>query len=109
MPLPFLYPADGKIGRLLSSLENLILLVISLFAIYAWKRGKIPRSCTPMVICFSVVWCIHGLMAPDLGTAMRHKFFYLPLISPVLGIALATAANFARPSAKLKTDGSKAE
>lgn len=82
MPLPGLYAIDGKLGRLLASLENVVLLV--LFAVATWRisRDKISPGALVFITFFILMSCGTGLLEFDLGSASRHKLLYFPMIFP---------------------------
>ncbi len=82
MPLPLVYPTDGNPGRLAAAGENLILLGFAALALgYIWKwRGGRPAAAWPVLMFVVLMASAQALTEPDLGSAMRHKFFYLPFI-----------------------------
>lgn len=80
MPLPGLYPLEGKLGRWLGAAENLGLL--ALFAAAIWRlagRGWPDDALVPAGL-FLVLAAASGLFEFDLGSAARHKPEYLPFI-----------------------------
>ncbi|MDX6769815.1 MAG: hypothetical protein SF051_09805 [Elusimicrobiota bacterium] len=82
-PLPGLYPSDGKLGRLLASGENLLLLALAVAAAagLARRRDWKPASVVPLVF-FALMTAGSALMEFDLGSAGRHKLLYLPMLFP---------------------------
>lgn len=82
MPLPGLYPMDGKIGRWAAGAENLLLLAVSALALCGFVRG--PK--TPARLClfafFAAMAAGAALLEYDLGSAGRHKLLYLPMLFP---------------------------
>ena len=82
MPLPGLFPIDGKLGRLLASLENSVLLAVCLAGLVGLLRGpKTALRLAPTVFC-SIMVVGGALLEFDLGSAGRHKLLYLPMLFP---------------------------
>lgn len=82
MPLPGLYPMDGKIGRLASAGENVLLLLLAgLGAIGAIRGPKTPAR-LGLLAFFAAMTVGAALLEFDLGSAGRHKLLYLPLLFP---------------------------
>ncbi len=82
MPLPGLYPMEGKIGRLMAGLENLLLLALAGFGFWRILRGPKTPERAFLVLFFAGMTVGAGLLQPDLGSATRHKLLYLPLLFP---------------------------
>jgi hypothetical protein len=82
MPLPGLYPMDGKLGRILASLENLVLLVIAALGVSGAVRGKLTPARLGFMAFFAAMAAGSSLLEFDLGSAGRHKLLYLPLLFP---------------------------
>lgn len=79
MPLPGLYPL-GKLGTILSSVENIILLILTIIAFLGiFKMEKDLRHYL-MLASLMLFIIIHSFIEPDLGSATRHKPTYFPLI-----------------------------
>lgn len=81
MPLPGLYPTEGKLGRLLASLENVALLALFLLALGFWLRER-PTQPVPWALAafFILTATAYGLFEFDLGSAMRHRVQYFPCV-----------------------------
>lgn len=82
MPLPGLYPMDGKVGRILASLENVALLALLLLAAAGAARGPLGGPRLALLLAFLGLAAVSGLFDFDLGSAGRHKLLYLPLVFP---------------------------
>jgi hypothetical protein len=82
MPLPGLYPIEGKIGRLLGSIENLFLLVIAALGLIGAVTGPKSLGRSAMLIFFAGMTVGSALLEFDLGSAGRHKLLYLPMLFP---------------------------
>lgn len=80
MPLPGLYPLDGKLGRWLSALENVGLLALFALAVLRLCRESWELDVLVLVGLFAVLAAASGLFEFDLGGAVRHKPEYLPFI-----------------------------
>lgn len=82
MPLPGLFPTDGKLGRLAASWENAALLALCLAGLAGLARGpKTPTRLAPVVFC-TIMAAGAALLEFDLGSASRHKLLYLPMLFP---------------------------
>lgn len=92
-PLPGLYPLEGKRGRLFAALENLLLLALAAAAALGLARR---REWTPPLVALGALFVAmtagSAVMEFDLGSAGRHKLFYLPLIFPLAAETLLRAA-----------------
>ncbi len=82
MPLPGLYPMDGKIGRWGAAGENVILLALSILAALGFTRGPKSAARLGLIAFFSVMTVGAALLEYDLGSAGRHKLLYLPMLFP---------------------------
>ena len=82
MPLPILYPMDGKIGRIAASGENLLLLLITALAVVGITRGPKTPARLGLLVFFAVLTVGAALFEIDLGSAGRHKLLYLPMLFP---------------------------
>jgi len=83
MPLPGLYPTDGRVGRLFASLENVCLVIIALFALLCLagqRQWDGPR--VALLAFFLMMTAGSSLLEFDLGSATRHKLNYLPALFP---------------------------
>ncbi|MBI5882909.1 MAG: hypothetical protein HZB91_07390 [Elusimicrobia bacterium] len=82
MPLPGLYPMEGKIGRMLAAAENVLLLALSLCAVAGILKG--PKSSIRMapILLFLGMAAGSAFFEFDLGSASRHKLFTLSLLLP---------------------------
>ncbi len=83
MPLPGLYPAEGKLGRLMASLENLAALALFLLACVSLARRRLDACRFAIAVFVAVMALASGLFELDLGSAARHKLLYLPLLFPL--------------------------
>lgn len=80
MPLPGLFPLQGKLGRVLSAAENTLWLLAAALALLAWKRRGL-RSEDVFIAAYLGISCVvWGLFDLDLGAASRHKLQYMPLL-----------------------------
>ena len=82
MPLPGLYPMDGKIGRWAAAAENAALLLLALFAAAGAARGRKTPARLGLLAFFAVMTAGSALLEFDLGSAGRHKLLYLPMLFP---------------------------
>ena len=82
MPLPGLYPMDGKIGRIAASAENLVLLALACFAAAGILRGPKTAGRAALLLYFAAMTTGTSLLEFDLGSAGRHKLLYLPMLFP---------------------------
>jgi hypothetical protein len=81
MPLPGLYPMEGRAGRMLAAAENALLLLLSLAALagLARRRPDSPEAWT-LAALFALSAAAYGLFEFDLGSAARHRMQYLPCL-----------------------------
>lgn len=89
MPLPGLYPIDGRLGRALASAENVVLLLLALAAAAGALRGPWTPARSAFLGLFLLMACGSALLEFDLGSAGRHKTFFLPLLFPFAAEELA--------------------
>ncbi|MBI4060107.1 MAG: glycosyltransferase family 39 protein [Elusimicrobia bacterium] len=82
MPLPGLYPMEGKIGRVMAGLENLLLLALAGLGVLGALRGPKTSGRVFLMLFFAGMAASAGLLEPDLGSAARHKLLYLPMLFP---------------------------
>ncbi|MDE2143711.1 MAG: hypothetical protein KGJ84_14980 [Elusimicrobia bacterium] len=82
MPLPGLYPMDGKLGRIFASGENLILLILAVLGIAGAVRGRWTPARLGFLAFFAAMTLGSALLEFDLGSAGRHKLLYLPMLFP---------------------------
>lgn len=82
MPLPGLYPMDGKIGRWAAAGENLILLMLFLLAVVGFARARKTPERAGLLSFFAAMTVGAALLEFDLGSAGRHKLLYLPILFP---------------------------
>jgi hypothetical protein len=80
MPLPGLCPIYGNISRILAALENLALLIITVFSLKNLIISKKNVVTWFNILFLLIIFSIHALTEPDLGSSIRHKVIYLPLI-----------------------------
>ncbi|MBI3548562.1 MAG: hypothetical protein HY078_05865 [Elusimicrobia bacterium] len=84
MPLPGLYPMEGKLGRWLSAFENTVLLILFAAAVVGASRMRWTPSRSVFLLTFLAMAVGSSLLEFDLGSANRHKAFYLPLVFPFI-------------------------
>lgn len=90
MPLPGLYPMDGKLGRILAAGENVLVLVFFLFGL-AGLRCDFDRPIGfALLALFSSIWLSYSVFEFDLGSATRHRMLYLPFFLPFAAAGLDT-------------------
>jgi hypothetical protein len=82
MPLPGLYPLDGKLGRLAASAENIVLLALACLAAAGICRGPKTAGRAVFLLYFAAMATGAALLEFDLGSAGRHKLLYLPMLFP---------------------------
>lgn len=82
MPLPGLYPLDGKPGRWAAAGENTLLLAIALLASTGFIRGRKTPARAGLLLFFASMTVGSALLEFDLGSAGRHKLLYLPVLFP---------------------------
>ncbi len=82
MPLPGLYPMDGKLGRYAAAGENIFLLVIAGLAVFGFVRGPKTPARLGLLAFFAAMTAGAALLEYDLGSAGRHKLLYLPMLFP---------------------------
>ena len=82
MPLPGLYPLDGKAGRILASAENTVLLLICMLALAAITRDGLDPRRLALLLFFAAMAAVSSMLEFDLGSAGRHKLMYLPMLFP---------------------------
>lgn len=82
MPLPGLYPLEGKLGRWLAAGENVVLLALSLGAVFGAARARLTGARVALLLFFALMTAGSALMEFDLGSASRHKLLYLPMLFP---------------------------
>lgn len=82
MPLPGLYPMEGKLGRWAAAAENAALLTLALLAAAGITRGAMRLERLALLALFAAMTAGAALLEFDLGSAGRHKLLYLPIIFP---------------------------
>jgi hypothetical protein len=80
MPLPGLYPLEGKFRLILASIENVFLFFLAVMALRNIFLIERDIKLYYTVLFLLLAMASHSLLEPDLGTALRHKILYLPLI-----------------------------
>ncbi len=80
MPLPGLYPLGGNPSRVLSAGENLLLLALTVVAIKNFILCRKGLEAWYVVLLLLFIFSILAPVEPDLGSAMRHKITFLPMI-----------------------------
>ncbi|MBI5597098.1 MAG: hypothetical protein HY928_13475 [Elusimicrobia bacterium] len=96
MPLPGLYPLQGKPSRMLAAAEGLVLLVTALFAL----PGLCGRERDPAALFLLVFFLLAvpgtAFLEFDLGSASRHRIHWIPFILP-FAAAFAVSPRRGRP------------
>jgi hypothetical protein len=82
MPLPGLYPLEGKLGRILAAGENLMLLVFLTGCLPALHRWRQWHQAGGLLVFFLINALAYGIFEFDLGSATRHRLQYFPAILP---------------------------
>lgn len=82
MPLPGLYPIEGKFSRAAAAGENLVLLAVFLIALAGFAEGPFTPAKTTLFVLFFAAAVPSSVLEFDLGSAARHKLHYFPLILP---------------------------
>lgn len=82
MPLPGLYPLEGKVGRYAASGENLVLLILASLAGVGFIREPKTPARFGLLAFFCAMTIGASLLEFDLGSAGRHKLLYLPMLFP---------------------------
>lgn len=82
LPLPGLYPLEGKIGRYAAAGENLVLLTLAVLAAAGILRGPKTPARLGLLGFFTVMAAGAALLEFDLGSAGRHKLLYMPMLFP---------------------------
>jgi hypothetical protein len=98
MPLPGLYPLNGKIGRLLAALENLGLLALAALGLAGAARGPKTPARAAFLLFFLMMTVGSALLEFDLGSAGRHKLLYLPMLFPFAVEEIRRLAGRGRPA-----------
>lgn len=87
MPLPGLYPMDGKLGRLGAAGENVVLLLLTAAAAAGIRRLRLDPARAALLGIFACMTIGSALLEFDLGSATRHKAFYFPMLFPFASAA----------------------
>jgi hypothetical protein len=82
MPLPGLYPMDGKPGRWAAAGENVVLLALAVLAVLGFARGPKTSPRLGLLAFFATMSAGAAFLEFDLGSAGRHKLLYLPMLFP---------------------------
>lgn len=82
MPLPGLYPLDGKVGRWAAAGENTALVLIALLGAVGLLRGPKTPARLALLAFFAAMTGGAALLEFDLGSAGRHKLLYLSMLFP---------------------------
>lgn len=82
MPLPGAYPTDGKIGRILASGENVLLLTLAILALVGIARTRWRPEHWVLFLILASMTVGTALLEFDLGSAGRHKLLFLALLFP---------------------------
>lgn len=82
MPLPGLYPMEGKPGRWAAAAENVLLLLLALSAAAGALRARPSPARTVFLAFFLLMAAGSAAFEFDLGSASRHKLLYFPMLFP---------------------------
>jgi len=82
MPLPGLYPMDGKLGRWLAAGENVVLVLLAAAALLGLTRTRLGPPSAAVLVFFLIMTAGSALLEFDLGSTSRHKLLYLPMLFP---------------------------
>ena len=82
MPLPGLYPLEGKPGRWAAAGENVVLLALAGLGLAGAARGAKTPARLSLLAFFAAMTAGAALLEFDLGSAGRHKLLYLPMLFP---------------------------
>jgi len=82
MPLPFVYPLGHNLGKILASLENLLLLGLALAGLVGFLKGQKTLERWTLFLFFLAMAAGSALLEFDLGSATRHRLLYLPMLFP---------------------------
>mgnify|MGYP001568519445 CR=1 FL=1 len=82
MPLPFFYPSEGKLGRMLASGEDFILLLAALAAFVGAARRPRDPARGLLLALFGAMAAGSALLEFDLGSAARHRILHMPWLFP---------------------------
>lgn len=88
MPFPGLYPTGGKPARLAAAWENVVLLLLAAAAAVGLRRAPLEPCRAALLLVFAFMTLGSALLEFDLGSATRHKAFYLPMLFPFAAAAL---------------------
>ena len=85
MPFPLLYPIEGRKARLIAATEHVffaLFLVFALYGVYKAFREHDSLAGTLFVVGYLTAFIgIFAFFCPDLGSAVRYKLSYFPLLS----------------------------
>ncbi len=82
MPLPFLYPSEGKLGRMLAGGEDALLLLAALAAFVGASRRPRDPARGLLLALFGAMAAGSALLEFDLGSAARHRILHMPWLFP---------------------------
>lgn len=92
MPLPGLYPMQGKPARMLAAAEGVVLLAAALLAAWALARRRWDPATAFLAGFFVLVSPSTAFLEFDLGSASRHRTHIYPFILPFAAQAALEAA-----------------
>lgn len=92
MPLPGLYPIEGKPGRAAAALEDLVLLGLSLCAAAGFWAARRRPGAWVLAAFFCALVPAGALFEFDLGSASRHRLATLSSLMPLAALGLTLAA-----------------
>lgn len=88
MPLPGLYPTEGKPGRVLAALEGLVLLAVFAAAAWGMRRSAWGPPSVLLASFFILAVPPTAFFEFDLGSASRHRIHFFPFLLPFVGALL---------------------
>lgn len=92
MPLPGLYPMDGKPGRMLAATEGVALLIAALAALWGLRYVQWDPGFLFLAAFFILAVPPTAFLEFDLGSASRHRIHYIPCLLPFAALAFKRRA-----------------
>lgn len=92
MPLPGLYPTQGKPARMLASAEGVALLAVALLAAAGLSRRRWDAPTAFLCAFVAVAAPATAFLEFDLGSASRHRTHFYPFVLPFAAAAALGAA-----------------
>lgn len=82
MPLPGLYPLQGKPGRMLAAAEGVILVLVFVLSAAGLRRTRMTPTAWFLCAFFLLAVPPTAFLEFDLGSASRHRTHFFPFILP---------------------------